>query len=74
MDKKALEQTDGVLSVMEVAGQTQVVLGSQVQYIYEELLNIFPQNGAKSEKKDISNEKKVPWELRLKLFPACLHH
>lgn len=42
IDRKALEQLDGVLSVMEVAGQTQVVLGSQVQYIYEEMQGILP--------------------------------
>ena len=30
--KAALERTDGVLQVMEVAGQTQVVIGSNVQY------------------------------------------
>lgn len=37
VDRISLEKTDGVLSVMEVAGQTQIVLGSKVQYIFEEL-------------------------------------
>ena len=31
IDKAALERTDGILQVMEVAGQTQVVIGSNVQ-------------------------------------------
>ena len=34
IDKAALERTDGILQVMEVAGQTQVVIGSNVQYVY----------------------------------------
>ena len=38
VNQKALENTEGALSVMEVAGQTQVVLGSNVQYVYDELV------------------------------------
>ena len=30
IDKAALERTDGILQVMEVAGQTQVVIGSKL--------------------------------------------
>lgn len=40
IDKAALERTDGILQVMEVAGQTQVVIGSNVQYVYDELATL----------------------------------
>lgn len=57
MDKTALEKTDGVLSVMEVAGQTQVVLGSKVQYVYEELQTIIPVGAANNSKEDADSKK-----------------
>ena len=44
IDRDSLDKLDGILSVMDVAGQTQIVLGPQVQYIYEELQGIFPQS------------------------------
>lgn len=43
VDKATLENTKGVLQVMEVAGQTQVVIGPQVQYVFNELTTLFPQ-------------------------------
>lgn len=57
IEKSELEKTEGVLSVMEVAGQTQVVIGSNVQYVYEELVAIFPQHGGTT-KTGKSEEKK----------------
>ena len=52
IDKAALERTDGILQVMEVAGQTQVVIGSNVQYVYDELATLLPQGNTSSEKSD----------------------
>ena len=37
---------------MEVAGQTQVVIGSNVQYVYDELATLLPQGNTSSEKSD----------------------
>ena len=56
LDKAALEKTDGVLQVMEVAGQTQIVIGSQVQYVYDELAILLPQGSTSST--NTSGEKK----------------
>lgn len=56
LDKAALEKTDGVLQVMEVAGQTQIVIGSQVQYVYDELAALLPQGSTSST--NTSGEKK----------------
>ena len=57
-DRAALEKVDGVLSVMDVAGQTQVVLGSKVQYVYEELQGLLPQGGEKEEAAPAQGKKK----------------
>ncbi len=67
VNQKALENTDGVLSVMEVAGQTQVVLGSNVQYVYDELVSLFPLNGESSPK---SENKKGFWGTALELISS----
>lgn len=58
IDKTGLNQTEGVLSIMEVAGQTQIVLGSQVQYIYEEMLTLLPQTDSNPAKKSSDQKKK----------------
>lgn len=36
-DKKALEETDGVLTVVESGGQFQVVIGNHVPEVYKEI-------------------------------------
>ena len=41
---------------MEVAGQTQIVIGSQVQYVYDELAILLPQGSTSST--NTSGEKK----------------
>lgn len=56
IDRESLDKLDGILSVMDVAGQTQIVLGPQVQYIYEELQGIFPQSSSASS--DAGSQKK----------------
>lgn len=58
IDREGLGKLEGVLSVMDVAGQTQIVLGPQVQYIYNELLEIFPQNSNSSASETVSQKKK----------------
>lgn len=68
IDKAALERTDGVLQVMEVAGQTQVVIGSNVQYVYDELATLLPQGNSSSEKSD--SEKKGIWGSALELISS----
>ena len=67
VNQKALENTEGVLSVMEVAGQTQVVLGSNVQYVYDELVSLFPLNGETAPK---SENKKGFWGTALELISS----
>ncbi|WP_033163191.1 beta-glucoside-specific PTS transporter subunit IIABC [Sharpea azabuensis] len=67
VNQKVLENTEGVLSVMEVAGQTQVVLGSNVQYIYDELVSLFPLNGETAPK---SENKKGFWGTALELISS----
>lgn len=37
VDKGQIEKTDGVLSVIEQSGQTQVVIGNEVSEVYEEM-------------------------------------
>ena len=37
VDKPAIEKTEGVLSVIEQSGQTQVVIGNEVASVYDEL-------------------------------------
>lgn len=67
VNQKVLENTEGVLSVMEVAGQTQVVLGSNVQYVYDELVSLFPLNGETAPK---SENKKGFWGTALELISS----
>ena len=67
VNQKALENTEGILSVMEVAGQTQVVLGSNVQYVYDELVSLFPLNGETAPK---SENKKGFWGTALELISS----
>lgn len=53
VNKKGLENLDGVMSVVEVADQIQIVIGSGVVYLYEELSKLLSSNGeVSSEKKD----------------------
>lgn len=39
-DKEAIENLDGVISVIESGGQFQVVIGNTVQYVYKEFLKV----------------------------------
>lgn len=39
-DKQAIEQLDGVISVIESGGQFQVVIGNSVAYVYKEFLEV----------------------------------
>lgn len=39
-DKKAIEEMDGVMTVVESGGQFQVVIGSEVSNVYKEIVNI----------------------------------
>lgn len=41
-DKAALERVEGVISVVEGAGQLQVVIGGKVAKVYQELIKIHP--------------------------------
>jgi PTS system beta-glucosides-specific IIC component len=40
VDKSQIEKTDGVLSVIEQAGQTQVVIGNEVSEVYTEMTRL----------------------------------
>ena len=40
VDKSQIEKTDGVLSVIEQAGQTQVVIGNEVSEVYTEMTKL----------------------------------
>lgn len=40
IDKPLIEKTDGVLSVIEQSGQTQVVIGNEVANVYEEMAKL----------------------------------
>ena len=71
IDKTGLEQTEGVLSIMNVAGQTQIILGSQVQYIYEELQTLLPQGDSSAAKPSEHKKKKGFWGTALEII-SCL--
>ncbi|MGL5176002.1 MAG: PTS transporter subunit EIIB, partial [Cetobacterium sp.] len=43
VDKKRIEQLEGVISVIESGGQLQVVIGSKVEKIYLEIVPILSQ-------------------------------
>ncbi|MFC0471904.1 beta-glucoside-specific PTS transporter subunit IIABC [Halalkalibacter kiskunsagensis] len=54
-EKKKLENIDGILSVVENSGQFQVVIGSHVSEVYQELINIA---NVKSESNDLTVKSK----------------
>lgn len=70
IDKTGLEQTEGVLSIMDVAGQTQIILGSQVQYIYEELQTLLPQGDSSAAKPSEHKKKKGFWGTALEIISS----
>lgn len=70
IDKTGLEQTEGVLSIMNVAGQTQIILGSQVQYIYEELQTLLPQGDSSAAKPSEHKKKKGFWGTALEIISS----
>lgn len=55
VNREALEKLDGVMSVVEVADQLQIVIGSGVVYLYDELSKILTSMGEPDSK---SGEKK----------------
>ncbi len=55
VNREALERLDGVMSVVEVADQLQIVIGSGVVYLYDELSKILTTTGEHDSK---SGEKK----------------
>ena len=70
IDKTGLERTEGVLSIMDVAGQTQIILGSQVQYIYEELQTLLPQGDSSAAKPSEHKKKKGFWGTALEIISS----
>ena len=39
-EKKALERTEGVISVVEGGGQLQIVIGNKVESVYDEVIKL----------------------------------
>ena len=60
IEKKKIEQLEGVISVVESGGQFQIVIGTKVKKIYEELVKIMDidtvQEGIKEENGNIWNK------------------
>lgn len=48
-DKSAIEKTDGVLSVVKGAGQFQIIIGTQVGSVYDEIVKISNLDGTSNE-------------------------
>lgn len=58
-DKQAIEQLNGVLSVVEKGGQTQVVIGNDVVNVYNELLKLGKFNTASNKDEEKQEKKNV---------------
>lgn len=65
VNKSALGKVQEVLSVVEVAGQTQIVLGPKAQYVCDEMLALLPAQGSEKEK---ANQKKGFWGTAVELI------
>ena len=65
-DKKAIENMEGVLSVIEGNGQFQVVIGNQVTDVFDTVLNLYPE--IRNDMSETQTEEKYTGNVLTRMF------